>query len=75
MHRRSHVWQVALLGLVIGCGEATRSEISSRKKTPEATAAVEPQSLTSRVATSTYRQQGEDDVERRDSGAVWIRHQ
>ena len=41
MHRRSHVWQVALLGLVIGCGEATRSEISSRKVTPDATAAVD----------------------------------
>jgi len=41
MHRRSQIWQVALLGLVIGCREASRSENSSR----EATSAVEQPEL------------------------------
>ena len=48
MHRRSHVWQVALLGLVIGCGEASRSDNTSHKATrssPEATAAIEQPEL------------------------------
>lgn len=34
MLRRSHVWQIALLGLVIGCGEASRLDNTSRKATP-----------------------------------------
>ena len=48
MHRRSHVWEVALLGLVIGCGEATRSGSTSREVTPastDATVAIEQTEL------------------------------
>lgn len=48
MHRRSHVWKVALLGLVVGCGEASRSDNTSRKASPaspEATATVEQPEL------------------------------
>lgn len=48
MLRRSHVWQVALLGLVIGCGEITKSDNTSRKATStstETTAAIEQPDL------------------------------
>ncbi len=47
MLRRSHVWQVALLGLVIGCGEANRSTDTSRRAAPapETVAAVEQPDL------------------------------
>ena len=48
MNHRSHVWKVALLGLVVGCGEAFRPNNTSREATPassESTAAVEQPEL------------------------------
>jgi HEAT repeat protein len=48
MLRHSHVWQVVLLGLVIGCGEAPRSDKTSHKAisaSTESTAAVDPPEL------------------------------